>query len=55
MKVLKWLCLLLVLGGIAAGASGCLTTNLKHDAKHMRVAREQLYDLHKEIDFYIME
>jgi hypothetical protein len=47
-----WLIVLLVL---AIFTGGCLTTNMMHNVEHYRAFREQLRELHENIDRYILE
>jgi hypothetical protein len=47
-----WLIVLLVL---ALFTAGCLTTNMFHNVEHFRAFRDNLGELHEDVDKYLME
>ncbi len=36
-------------------AGGCIATNKKHNAIHMRAARQDIRELHENLDAYLIE
>jgi hypothetical protein len=47
-----WFIVLLILSLFTAG---CLTTNRMHDVEHFRAIRDNMRELHEDIDRYLME
>ncbi len=47
--------LLIPLVILAVFAGGCFTTNKKHNAVHRRAMRQNLKELHENLDVYLMK
>ena len=50
---MRFLLVLLVL--LTLITAGCVTTNMKHNVKHARAARQNLRELHQNFDRYLLE
>jgi len=49
----KWLLGLLLILSLV-GVTGCFTTNVTHNRQHLKTWRQDLSELHEDIDFTIL-